>query len=288
MDAAGLLDQYKYDTTNLPSELKFLVQELKVKDAIFQRHVVELDNLEQQLSKYSKQGAPHPKEDQIAQRIEELYGILEKEETEKTMLSNTALWGVTKHLSKLEYDIDDLVKKGIIDGWDIKMNVGNDNSTVLSVLNDDDEVDDEEDAVNSDVSLIKSEEPQLRRRRTPTQSRGTTPMSGDEFISHPRPTAPPRRREVTAGTVMRSIPRQNRRNPNDDDDDGDGDNEDDELYCFCQQVSFGAMVACDNPNCKYEWFHYSCVGLKAQPDGVWYCPDCRKDRANRKERRIRK
>lgn len=283
MDAAGLLDQYKYDTTNLPSELRFLVQELKQKDAYFQRHVDELDNLEQQLTKYSRQGVAHPKEDQIAQRIEELYGILDKEQKEKSLIANTALWGVTKHLSGLEYDIDDLVKKGIIDGWDIKMNVGNNDSTVLSVLDDDAEDDYDE---NSDASVVKSEDP-FRRRRTPMQSRGSTPLSGDEYVSHPRPTAPPRRREVTAGTVMRSVPRSNRRNPNDIDDD-DGENEDDELYCFCQQVSFGAMVACDNPNCKYEWFHYSCVGLKAQPDGVWYCPDCRKDRSNRKERRIRK
>ncbi|KAK1290927.1 PHD finger protein ING1 [Acorus calamus] len=45
-------------------------------------------------------------------------------------------------------------------------------------------------------------------------------------------------------------------------------------YCFCNQVSFGEMVACDHPNCKIEWFHYGCVGLKEQPKGKWYCPDC--------------
>lgn len=45
-------------------------------------------------------------------------------------------------------------------------------------------------------------------------------------------------------------------------------------YCFCKQVSFGEMVACDNPDCKIEWFHYGCVGLKEQPKGKWYCPNC--------------
>lgn len=45
-------------------------------------------------------------------------------------------------------------------------------------------------------------------------------------------------------------------------------------YCICNQVSFGEMVACDNPNCKIEWFHFGCVGLKEQPKGKWYCPDC--------------
>jgi len=45
-------------------------------------------------------------------------------------------------------------------------------------------------------------------------------------------------------------------------------------YCFCNQVSYGEMVACDNPNCKIEWFHYGCVGLNQQPKGKWYCSEC--------------
>lgn len=45
-------------------------------------------------------------------------------------------------------------------------------------------------------------------------------------------------------------------------------------YCFCKQVSFGEMVACDNHDCKIEWFHYGCVGLKEQPKGKWFCPNC--------------
>ncbi|KAK8572902.1 hypothetical protein V6N13_048460 [Hibiscus sabdariffa] len=45
-------------------------------------------------------------------------------------------------------------------------------------------------------------------------------------------------------------------------------------YCLCNQVSYGEMVACDNPNCKIEWFHFGCVGLKEQPRGKWYCSDC--------------
>ncbi|KAI5649926.1 hypothetical protein M9H77_35931 [Catharanthus roseus] len=75
-------------------------------------------------------------------------------------------------------------------------------------------------------------------------------------------------------------------------------------YCTCNQVSFGEMIACDNPGvrisncipfnnfisfdfniplhitklvlaqCKIEWFHIGCVGLKESPKGNWYCPDC--------------
>lgn len=79
------------------------------------------------------------------------------------------------------------------------------------------------------------------------------------------------------------------------DDDGDKT-----LYCFCQRVSFGEMIACDAPDCEHEWvrsflsscrarsrrltpvtpekFHLPCVGLKSIPDGRWFCDECRVSR----------
>ena len=45
-------------------------------------------------------------------------------------------------------------------------------------------------------------------------------------------------------------------------------------YCLCNRVSFGEMVGCDNPECRREWFHLSCLGLAAAPKGTWLCPDC--------------
>lgn len=53
-------------------------------------------------------------------------------------------------------------------------------------------------------------------------------------------------------------------------------------YCFCNQVSYGEMVACDNPDCKIEWFHFGCVGLREQPKGKWYCSNCAATRNRRK------
>lgn len=50
--------------------------------------------------------------------------------------------------------------------------------------------------------------------------------------------------------------------------------EDSQVYCFCQQVSFGEMVACDNENCEREWFHLPCVKLTSPPQGKWYCDEC--------------
>lgn len=72
-------------------------------------------------------------------------------------------------------------------------------------------------------------------------------------------------------------------------------------YCLCNQVSYGEMIGCDNPDvssskisrnvliftninstillqCPIEWFHFACVKLTTKPKGKWYCPKCISDR----------
>ena len=73
---------------------------------------------------------------------------------------------------------------------------------------------------------------------------------------------------------------------------------DEARYCYCGDVSYGDMVACENENvsltslwlsnpvahfltfnqCEREWFHFGCVGLKEPPGRrvKWFCPDCKK------------
>ena len=51
-----------------------------------------------------------------------------------------------------------------------------------------------------------------------------------------------------------------------------------QTYCFCQNISYGDMVACDCTTCNYEWFHFPCVGLTKKPDAnygtQWFCIEC--------------
>ncbi|CAI6322094.1 unnamed protein product [Periconia digitata] len=57
------------------------------------------------------------------------------------------------------------------------------------------------------------------------------------------------------------------------------------LYCYCNQVSFGNMIACDNDSCPREWFHLPCVKLDRAPSGraKWFCsPECREAHAKGK------
>ncbi|KAL1984842.1 hypothetical protein VTN96DRAFT_8597 [Rasamsonia emersonii] len=60
-------------------------------------------------------------------------------------------------------------------------------------------------------------------------------------------------------------------------DEEDEGGEDTKVYCTCRSVSHGDMVACDNDNCPYEWFHWKCVGLTREPIGTWYCDECRQN-----------
>lgn len=60
---------------------------------------------------------------------------------------------------------------------------------------------------------------------------------------------------------------------------------DEPVYCYCQQISSGDMIACDNADCKIEWFHYECVGLKPgnAPKGRWLCPTCQEEAKQKKK-----
>lgn len=60
-------------------------------------------------------------------------------------------------------------------------------------------------------------------------------------------------------------------------DEADGDEASDERYCYCNDISYGEMVACDNKNCAREWFHLRCVGLEKAPgkNAKWFCDECK-------------
>jgi hypothetical protein len=48
------------------------------------------------------------------------------------------------------------------------------------------------------------------------------------------------------------------------------------LYCYCNRVSFGKMLACENDACEGgQWFHFPCLGIASAPKGKWYCATCR-------------
>ncbi|GAA5923041.1 uncharacterized protein JCM15063_003508 [Sporobolomyces koalae] len=67
-----------------------------------------------------------------------------------------------------------------------------------------------------------------------------------------------------------------------------GEAEDLTPYCFCHRPSFGEMIGCDAPDCKIEWFHLNCVGLKTTPEGSWFCSQCEPKMKAQQQRSRRK
>ncbi|SNX86034.1 related to YNG2 - component of NuA4 histone acetyltransferase complex [Melanopsichium pennsylvanicum] len=67
----------------------------------------------------------------------------------------------------------------------------------------------------------------------------------------------------------------------------EGEEKDDTPYCFCQRVSFGEMIGCDNAendaDCK-EWFHIGCVGVTKPLPQKWYCSECLAKLKNKRRR----
>ncbi|TFK67877.1 hypothetical protein BDN72DRAFT_842468 [Pluteus cervinus] len=53
-------------------------------------------------------------------------------------------------------------------------------------------------------------------------------------------------------------------------------------YCYCNRVSFGQMIACDDGRCRREWFHLECTNFTVPPEGKWYCEDCTARKRKRK------
>lgn len=130
---------------------------------------------------------------------------------------------------------------------------------------------------NADSELSEAESGSADESDARTGGRGTPagprapsggPNKEDHHHARERPRPPSSHRPLTP---------KDRRGLDADDDEMDVDDDeagDDRKYCICQNVSFGDMVACDNSDCPYEWFHWDCVGLKSEPNGTWFCPVC--------------
>ena len=45
--------------------------------------------------------------------------------------------------------------------------------------------------------------------------------------------------------------------------------DEDKVYCLCEgSCEDSQMIACENDSCKYEWFHFKCLGIKRAPKGT--------------------
>ncbi|KAH3677235.1 hypothetical protein WICMUC_001816 [Wickerhamomyces mucosus] len=296
MDTAATLDQYTQDISNLPAELQHILAELGTNDMNLYEIKKKLTQKDATIHKFIKQHGSltkNPKENQLYPKIKDDFKKLEQEQKEKCIVANTALFLTAKHLIKLEADIEKLKNEGLLVieeedfSFDSDILSSKNNSRLGSVG-----------ASLASTSFSNGSEVKKQVKRSNLQksstpsgatSRPVKRQKTDE-VKTPEPS-------VGASTPTAAIKSQNSQAFVQDENiqalrspkvEVIATGEDDALYCFCQRVSFGEMVGCDNKDCKYEWFHFDCVGLKDQPKGKWYCPDCTEKIKLQKEKKKRK
>lgn len=262
MDTTAVLDKYTQDLLNLPLEIQHLFEELKTKDTQLAEARRRYQTKDSQLHKFIRANGTlvrHPKEPQIYQKIEEDMKLCQKIQKEKILLANTALFLVSKHMCNFELDIQKLERDDLLAPLDEDALI---EETADSAL----------DTPRSSPGPVKKKRPyslmKQRQKRQKSEDPDDFDFGDDLLIGLSRS-------HSAAATGLHVT------KPHGTDD------ADNNLYCFCQRVSFGEMIGCDNDDCKFEWFHWSCVGITSPPkdDEIWYCPDCAPKMEKRKKRK---
>ncbi|AMD19780.1 HCL371Cp [Eremothecium sinecaudum] len=271
-DPSSALEQAIQDVSNLKSEFKFLLEEIRTADLEFYEYKKKYLSKDAQIHKFIKQHGSlveNPKERELVKRIKEDMENGLRLQKEKCIVAYTLLYTVTKHLNKVKSNIDALEEDGMLAPLEEEnAEFGNDLSRESSLL-------------SSGTSFGK-------RKRTMTAGPSSASSSLKKRVRYERGRSV--QRDMMGGDLLADDSTGNGANFGDElqhfNDElfsmNQQEEDDKQLYCFCQSVSYGEMVACDGANCKYEWFHYGCVNLQEPPKGQWYCPECRQEMANQK------
>lgn len=339
MDTTAVLDKYTQDLSNLPLEIKHLLQELKNKDSQLQDARKRYQTKDNQIHKFIRANGTltkHPKEQQIYNKIEEDMILVEKLQKEKILLSNTALFLVSKHLFNFETDIAKLERDELLPTISSVFELdgpGTGSTAINSSISglNDSLSNTPTSRTNTGISATPVAESNNRRqtqKRKHTSHRASPSLGGGTNSSRANKRAKSEEYEQKriddgnlgnvsangATSGLNGLTSSNKddyelmkikNDNNNKNNDGlsnsaskaaaevgntapaNGEDADNRLYCFCQQVSFREMIGCDNDDCKYEWFHWGCVGITAPPkdDEIWYCPDCAPKMEKRKKKR---
>ncbi|KAI1796121.1 hypothetical protein LXA43DRAFT_970036 [Ganoderma leucocontextum] len=289
-EAANIATEYLASLENLPSEAQHILVEIKHRDIRSQELAEDIRKETQKYFRHSSKNAGQPlpgKDAAIPDTVSGLYADLDALAAEKVALSDRLVKIFERAMARLQHDLQKILKlQGEEPGLPATQHF-------LS-------------SVESTVQQIQSLRAAAQAIEVPTapapvsappppKKRKTTSSAGSIKLPSPVPVASSS--HSNNGTTQRSMsrmvhprqsPMRSRRftaSAGLDDEDAEGeedeagedgaDAEDQELYCYCQKLSYGEMIACDNEECKYQWFHLSCVDLKPPLPDTWYCNDCK-------------
>lgn len=287
MDTSSVLEKYTLNLSNLPLEVHHLMQEIKNKDIQLTEARKRYQTRDNQLHKFIRANGTltkHPKESQLYAKIEDDMKKVQQLQKEKIILANTAAFLVSKHLFNFELDIAKLEQDDALPPLPADFLAGDDFEGISGSLKNGPTSDFTESFREGLVSASATPGPRSQSRMGSSVSldgvsRGqkrkhTLLVRGTSGVGRLKRLKSEEAEERHGMKPEGSGP-------------GNNDDADNNLYCFCQRVSFGEMIGCDNGDCKYEWFHWGCVGITSPPkdDEVWYCPDCAPKMEKRKKKR---
>ncbi|KAI8325072.1 hypothetical protein GQ54DRAFT_295710 [Martensiomyces pterosporus] len=280
MEDIGLaLADFVSNLENVPSEIRHLFSEITDLDEKYEEAMSRAYQEERNLQKWLKDRSNREKQ---AEREEQLIKSIDDEHIkakaycqEKIRLTKKAMTIVQRHLAKLDAEIRHYDKTP----FDQKRSTTNYNTPTHSSLG-------TVGIQNGELGSFRLPTPKRFSDSIPSLALENAATEAEGFYTPSR--APKRRHHAGANGAARSIQRHKKQLKLTSSvlsldgieiDSGSGgaggiEESDDQLYCFCQQVSYGDMVACDGVDCRYEWFHWECVGLTSPPKGSWYCSEC--------------
>ncbi|EPY53392.1 ING family Png1 [Schizosaccharomyces cryophilus OY26] len=272
-EAVYVLTDYLQSLDNLPDETKHIFDEIGVKEMALHDLGKQIQTADQQIQSHVKsQGShiPHPKEESLYTAIRENYEKAIRIQNEKVQLAERARAVLMRHIKRLD---DKLVKLG----------PGFTPMELLSQAND----------LSLSSGSMYSPAGVSSARQTPVQARhgagrrqssafGRTTSQNGGFQYGMVDGVGTGRTQKASGAASKAPVKAGAAAYSGavSEDEEEQEEEDNEKYCFCQQGSYGQMVACDNEDCEREWFHMECVGLRAPPEGTWYCEACREKIGN--------
>ncbi|PIL37396.1 transcription factor [Ganoderma sinense ZZ0214-1] len=290
-EAANIATEYLASLENLPSEAQHILVEIKHRDIRSQELSEEIRKETQKYFRHSSKnvGQPLPGKDAaIPDTVSGLYADLDALAAEKVALSDRLVKIFERAMARLQHDLQKILKlQGEEPGLPPTQHFL---SSVESTVQQIQSLRAAAQAIEVPTAPIPVAAPPAQKKRktmasagsiklpspvpvasTSHSNNGTSQRSSMSRMVHPRQ-SPVRSRRFTVSTGLDD---EDAEGEEDEAGEDGGDAEDQELYCYCQKLSYGEMIACDNEECKYQWFHLSCVDLKPPLPDTWYCNDCK-------------
>ncbi|GKT48354.1 chromatin modification-related protein YNG2 [Colletotrichum spaethianum] len=267
LDPAIILDDWLNRVQNLPEEIRFLQDEIADRDRQYHDCVKLIEDRDGKIQKWIRANGSHetnPREETMRSQMRDNFIRADTLATEKIALTQKLQIIMDKHLRNLDQHIKmlyDRAEPGFNDPDEcpslIRPSAANHSAPSSRSVN----------PASHLVGTAITATPlnPIINSSSPTTARVGNPQIRNAQSQQHASSAPA---TPAASMILNRQARESSAGP------GNDEAGDDKKYCTCQNVSFGDMVACDNEDCPYEWFHWSCVGLKSEPNGTWFCPVC--------------